>query len=118
MKKILVVEDNENIRFLYKRLFRNRKDVELTDCDSSETALVRLQDLKPDLIIVDISLPGMNGLEFTRTVKINFPDIKVLIITGHEPERYYDEAINAGAIDLISKDTGPELVQKCLDLLN
>jgi DNA-binding NarL/FixJ family response regulator len=75
------------------------------------------EENSPDLLLVDISLPGMNGIEFTRKVHNDFPEIKILIVTGHEISRYYDDAIEAGAIDVISKDVVNELVERCRALI-
>lgn len=117
MKRILIVEDSEDMRFLYKRLFRKHKELQLAETDSAEAALEMLPELKPDLIIVDISLPGINGLDLTKKVRQYYPSMKVLIVTGHEEDRYYEEAIKAGADDLVSKKIGKELVLKCLSMI-
>lgn len=93
-KKILIIEDNEDIRMLYKRMFRKEKMIEISAVESGEEALRIIPDFKPDLLFVDISLPGISGLELTRKVSQEYPSVKILVVTGHEVIRYYDEAIN------------------------
>jgi len=117
MKKMLIVEDNEDIRALYKRILRKASEIEVFEASDAYTALSMTEEISPDILLVDISLPGMNGIEFTSKIHSDFPDIKILIVTGHEVSRYYDEAIRAGAIDVISKDVVNELAERCRALL-
>jgi DNA-binding NarL/FixJ family response regulator len=117
MKRLLIVEDNEDIRALYKRILRKAPEIEVFEASDAFTALSMTEEISPDLLLVDISLPGMNGIEFTSKIHSDFPHIKILIVTGHEISRYYDDAIKAGAIDVISKDVINELVEKCRVML-
>ena len=117
-KRILIVEDNEDMQLLYRRLFREETGFEIEQTDTGEMALEKIPFLKPDLMIIDISLPGMTGLELTKIVRERHPGIKILIVTGHEVSRYYDEAIRSAADDLISKDVGLEIAAECRKLLN
>lgn len=116
-KKILIIEDNEDIRILYKRMLRKEKMIEISAVESGEEALKIIPDLKPDLLFVDISLPGISGLELTRKMRQEYPSVKILVVTGHEVIRYYDEAINSGADDLVSKEIGKDILIKCRKLL-
>ncbi|NLE00768.1 MAG: response regulator [Fibrobacter sp.] len=116
-KKILVVEDNEDIRILYKRLFRKEKDIEITETSDGESALSIVKNNRFDVLVIDISLPGMSGIELTAEIHHNFPDTKILIATGHDVSRYYDEAKKAGADDVFSKEISMELVDRCRKLM-
>lgn len=116
-KRILVVEDNSDMLLAYSRIFRSEKDIELECCERGEDALEKIPDFKPHLVMVDISLPGMNGFELTSRIREKFSTIKILIVTGHDKDRYYDQAIKLGADDLISKDIGLEIIDKCRALL-
>jgi DNA-binding NarL/FixJ family response regulator len=117
MKKILIVEDNDDMRMLYRRLFRKYKEISISECDNAEDAIRIISAEHPDLALIDISLPGKSGLELTKEISDNFKFIKILVVTAHERDRYYDDAINAGALDLVSKDIGIELVNKCMRIL-
>ncbi len=119
MKKLLIVEDNDDMILLYQRLFRKMKgEIELSTSDRGENALKLIPQFKPDLMIIDISLPGISGLELTRRVRKQYPAIKIIIVTAHEESRYYDEAIRSGADDLVSKEIGKNLVDRCKWLLS
>jgi CheY-like chemotaxis protein len=118
MKKLLIVEDNEDMRLLYKRLFRREKDWAVYESETAENALEMTPGLLPDLILVDISLPGMSGLELSQKIRRSYPLTKILIVTGHDPDRYFEAAKQAGANDLVSKEIGPGLVRMCRDLLD
>ncbi|KMQ49516.1 Two-component response regulator yesN [Chitinispirillum alkaliphilum] len=118
MKKILVVEDNEDLRILYKRLFRKTEDIQIEDVDSGEKALERAAQSTPDLMIIDISLPGITGLDLTEQIRQKYPSVKIMIVTGHEVSRYQKEAIKRGANDLVSKEIGRDIVNRCIDLIN
>jgi DNA-binding NarL/FixJ family response regulator len=118
VKKILIVEDNEDIRFLYKRMFRKEKDIQIEEATSGETALDIIMRSRPDLMLIDISLPGISGLDLTKKVRTQYPETRILIVTGHDISRYYDDAIKNGADDLISKEIGKDIVGRCRRMMN
>jgi DNA-binding NarL/FixJ family response regulator len=118
MKKVLIVEDNEDIRVLYKRMFRKEKDIELDEAISAETALEKIPQVHPDLLLIDISLPGISGLDLTSKIRNLYPEARILIVTGHEVSRYYDAAIRSGADDLVSKEIGTDIVKRCRRLMD
>lgn len=92
-KKIMIIEDNEDMQILYSRLFLREKEIELIKLEKAEHAIKMLPQISPDLIIVDISLPGISGLDFTKIVHERYPDLKIVIATGHEVSRYHDQAL-------------------------
>ncbi|KMP11934.1 chemotaxis protein CheY [Candidatus Nitromaritima sp. SCGC AAA799-C22] len=82
MKKILVVDDEENIRLLYKEeLVEDGYDVALAS--SAEKAMKIIKEDKPDLITLDIKLPGMDGIEFMRRLKEEDQDIPVILCSAY-----------------------------------
>jgi len=82
MKKILVVDDEENIRFLYKEeLTEDGYDVALAG--SADEALERLKTEKPDLVTLDIKMPGMDGIETLRKIKEIDKDVPVILCTAY-----------------------------------
>lgn len=95
---------------MYKVLFRKSPDIRVEGMfDTAEEALEAFPNLQPDLAVVDISLPRMNGIELTRILKKTFPDIRILIATGHDPEAYMGEAFDAGADAFVQKGNGKEV---------
>jgi DNA-binding NarL/FixJ family response regulator len=117
-RKIIVVEDHEDMRELYKVLFRRHPDIEIFEAENGEEALELLGHNPTDLAIVDISLPGMSGIELSRQISRTHPGMRILIVTGHEPGQYSEEAQKAGADDLVSKNSAFEIVSHAIRLLD
>lgn len=108
-KLVLVVDDEEDVEFLFRQQFRReiREDrIRFYFARSAELALDFLQN-HPDpslvLILSDINMPGMNGLELLRIIKSQSPTMKVFIITAYEDENNYQTAQKYGADDYIQK---------------
>jgi DNA-binding NarL/FixJ family response regulator len=118
MKRIGIVEDSEDMQFIYKRMFRRIKDVEIVfQTATAEMALEELARASLDLIIVDISLPGMDGIELTRMLRARYPGLKIFIATGHDREAYESTSLEAGADAFISKGEGDKLLAEVSRLL-
>ncbi len=100
---ILVVDDSESMRFVIEQTLRNAGYVNAASTHSAESALDLLQAQKIDLILMDINMPGMNGIEATQRIKDNaaLADIAVIIITGNADEATMTKAFDAGATDFI-----------------
>lgn len=102
-KKILLVEDNADVRQLLA-LFISRLGYKVFEAATGLEAIDRASAVRPDLIIMDFRLPGMNGIEATRQLKVNSStkDITVLIITGYSGVDAR-RALDAGAADILHK---------------
>lgn len=113
--RVFIVEDNADMRFILKRILKkNFPQIEaIGESDSAEEALIEIPNFKPKLVLVDISLPGMDGIELIRRLKPASPALCVLVVTGHELDIYKQSALQAGAIDIISK-TDYDLLLKCV----
>lgn len=90
----------------------------IVNINQGEAALERIPSTHPHLVLVDISLRGMRGLDMTRKLHNLYPEIRILIVTGHEIARYYNDAIKSGADDLVSKGIGKDIVSRCRRLLD
>jgi len=103
--KVLVVEDNTLFRQLFKEILHDRfPSVEIHEAVNGKEALREIETLRPNLIFMDIRLPGENGLELTQKVKAQYPDIVVIILTGYDlPE--YRQASSQYADYFFSKDS-------------
>ena len=87
--KVLIVEDSTLFRQLFKEMLHSRfPSVEIYEAIDGEEALKKVEALHPDLIFMDIKLPGENGLQLTRKVKARFPKIVVIILTGYDLPEY------------------------------
>lgn len=103
--RVLIVEDNTLFRQLFKETLHNRfPSVEIYEAIDGEEALLQVEIFRPNLIFMDIRLPGENGLELTRKIKTLYPNIIVIILTGYDlPE--YREASSRYADHFFSKDS-------------
>jgi DNA-binding NarL/FixJ family response regulator len=87
--KVLVVDDNELYRKDLVEFLKIQDDVEVVGVAKDGEGALRLTDsLRPDLILMDVSMPGMGGLEAARSVKLRYPWIKVVFVTIHEERTY------------------------------
>ena len=82
MKKILVVDDEENIRFLYKEELEDL-GYQVTVAATAQEAMEKIQEDKPDIITLDIKMPGMDGIEFMRKLKEDKGDIPVILCSAY-----------------------------------
>ncbi|MBD6620497.1 response regulator [Komarekiella sp. 'clone 1'] len=107
--KIMIVDDEQDVQFLFRQKFRRElkeNQIKLYFAFSAEEALERLQSKLincPILIVTDINMPGMNGLEMLKIIKDNYPNLKVIIITAYDDEHNYLTAKKYGADDYITK---------------
>ncbi|MEG4352149.1 response regulator [Microcoleus sp. LAD1_D5] len=115
--KVMVVDDEEDIQSLFKQKFRKEikaGQIEFHFALSAKTALDYLENPKKAsivLILSDINMPGMNGLELLRIIKQKFPDIKVFMITAYGDETNYQTAISYGSDDYITKPVNFETLK-------
>jgi CheY-like chemotaxis protein len=107
--KIMVVDDEQDVQFLFEQRFRRelrQNRISLYFTLSAEEALEQLQNNKSEclsLILTDINMPGMNGLELLKIIKENFPHLKVFVITAYNDENNYQTAQQYGADEYITK---------------
>lgn len=100
--RILIVDDEKSIRELLKKQFEE-EGCEVRVAESAEAGLAMLKRFDPAVAVVDIVLPGMDGLQFLSQIKQESPDTEVLIITGHTSGERAFKAIRQGAYDYIEK---------------
>ena len=99
---ILIVDDDKSIRYSLKRMFEERS-IEAATAGSGEEALKRLKEKLPDLIVMDVKMPGMSGLEVLREMRKLHPKLLVIIITAHGTTETAIEAMKLGAYDYVLK---------------
>lgn len=114
-KKIYIVDDHPLMR---KGLAMTiEKEIGFEVCgqsESAEKALSEMIDLKPDVAVVDISLPGMNGIELIKNVLHQEPDLKILVVSRHDEELYAERALRAGAKGYLMKLEAAEVMISAL----
>jgi len=104
--KVLVADDHTILRQGIKALLDNQAGIEVIgEAKDGREALELVERLLPDVILMDIGMPGLNGLEATRRIKKKFPGIKVLVLTMYTNEEYVFQILNAGANGYLVKET-------------
>ncbi len=117
---ILIIEDHELTRFGLKTAFGDAEFLnQLFEADSAEKGIEIFQNEKIDLIIMDLGLPNMNGIDATKKIRSMDKDIKIVILTSHNDEKEVLNSIKAGANAYCSKEINPQrlvsVVQSVLD---
>ena len=107
--KVIICDDQDIVRDGLKMLLQLEKDIQVLDIASegSEAVEMALRE-KPDLVLMDLKMPIMNGVDATREIKARCPDVKVLVLTTYGTEDWVLAAINAGASGYLLKDTPRE----------
>lgn len=107
--KILIVDDHEVVRDGLKNILTSLDNISIAgEAGNGEDAVKMYTSIKPDLVIMDISMPGMNGIEATRVIKEKDPDARILILTMHDNQEYLNQIIRSGAKGFILKNTDKE----------
>lgn len=105
---VLLAEDHTIVRKGLRALLGAEADIAVVAEAEDGRAAVRLaQQRRPDVVVMDISMPGLNGIEATRQIKTQLPDTKVLILTRHADEAYIHAILEAGAVGYIVKKAAP-----------
>ncbi|HEU5280838.1 MAG TPA: UvrY/SirA/GacA family response regulator transcription factor [Gammaproteobacteria bacterium] len=109
MIKVLLVDDHELVRLGIKRLLQDVHGFKVVgEASSGEDAVLLAKELMPDVIVMDVQMPGIGGLEATRKMLRHNPDVKILALTVYEDEPYPSRFLQAGAAGYITKGCDPE----------
>jgi len=109
MIKVLIADDHSIVRAGLRRIVEESGDMEvIAEASDGRGALLQVQKEKPDVAVIDISMPGLDGLEVTAQLHAGYPKLPVIILTMHEEEQYVIRAIEAGAMGYITKRSAPE----------
>ncbi|OFY84243.1 MAG: DNA-binding response regulator [Bacteroidetes bacterium RIFCSPLOWO2_12_FULL_35_15] len=115
MIKIVIADDHRIVRDGLKSLLSDEKDILIIgEAANGEEALNKTHELKPDILMADISMPGMNGIEMTRILCKEDSKTKVLIVSMHDNEDYINQALEAGASGYLLKDSSKEELLKAI----
>jgi two-component system response regulator NreC len=107
--RLLLVDDHQIVRAGLRMLFQAEADMEIVgEVSSGDEAIQAVHDLKPDVVLMDVVMPGMSGMEATRRIKETNPEVAVLALTMHEDEQYFFEMLNAGASGYVPKRAAPD----------
>jgi DNA-binding NarL/FixJ family response regulator len=109
MIRILLVDDQVIIRQGLKALLELQEDLQVVgSADNGQTAIEQVEALQPDVVLIDIQMPGMDGVTATRIICQRFAGTKVLVLSGYDDNEYLADALRAGARGYLLKDTPAE----------
>lgn len=113
MINLLLVDDHELVRTGLKRILEDQCDMKVIgEASTGEEAIRFVRQEKPDVVIMDVNMPGIGGLETTRKLKHIHPDVKIIVVTVHVDEPYPTRMLEAGATGYLTKGCAvDEIVQ-------
>lgn len=107
--RVLIVDDHDLLRTGLVSFLQTQPDIEIVgDINSGRRAIELFETTQPDVVIMDITMPEMDGMEATRQLKSKFPECQVLVLTVHEDKEYLFEMLTAGASGYLTKEAASE----------
>jgi DNA-binding NarL/FixJ family response regulator len=104
--RILLADDHETVREGLKAILNAQEDMEVVgEADDGDTAVSRAVQYQPDVVVMDVSMPRLNGLDATRNVRSRCPHCKVLTLTRHSDAGFVDQLLRAGASGYVLKQS-------------
>ena len=117
--RILLVDDHPIVREGIKSALSKKKNISIVgEAATGEEAMVKARKLSPDVILMDINMPGMSGLETTRRLRKSVPDSKILAVTMHENREYVLEMTQLGARGYVFKDSSPSELLRAIEAVH
>ncbi len=108
---VLLVDDHAVVREGYRRLLEQHgKIIVVGECDTAETALAQFERLNPDVVVMDIALPGASGIEVLRLMRQRRPASRILMFSMYEEAIYADRSMRAGASGYVTKASAPNVL--------
>ena len=117
--RLLIVDDHEVVRLGLRTLLTDEPDLDvIAEAGTAEEALVQVANHHPDVVILDIQLPGRSGLEACQEIRNQFPETQVVILTSHGGEGFAEQALRAGAAGYVLKQVGNEELVRAVRAAN
>lgn len=116
--RLMIADDHALLRQGLRNVLELEEELEIVgEASDGEDAIKQVKTLRPDVVLLDLNMPRMNGIEVARWVKKNYPEIQILILTIHEDENYMFEVIRAGALGYLLKDVEPSMLVKAIHVV-
>lgn len=109
--KVLITDDHTLVREGLRKILSTEEAIEVVgEAEDGQQAIEQAMKIKPDIILMDITMPKVNGIEATRIIKNEYPEIGIIALTIHDQEEYLFELIKAGASGYVLKDISSDLL--------
>jgi DNA-binding NarL/FixJ family response regulator len=113
--RVILADDHALVRAGLRKLLEHTPGIQVVgEANSGSALLAMAHDLHPDLVLMDISMPGQSGLETTTQLRLICPKIKVMILSMHQSEEYVRQALRNGAVGYLLKDAAPAELEDAL----
>jgi len=117
--RVLVADDHALVREGIRKVIEDPERMEVVgEAKDGDEALERVAELQPDVIVLDVTMPGRSGLEVTRELVERHPELRILILTMHDKQEYVLDAVRAGAHGYVLKDGDPSELQHAIEVVN
>ena len=115
--RVLVVDDQDIVRAGLCSLLERQARLEIVgQAEDGNEAVAMAAEFRPDVVLMDLSMPGKSGIEATREIKRSWPEVYVLALTIHEEEAYFFETLSAGASGYVPKRASPDDLLAAIDV--
>jgi two-component system invasion response regulator UvrY len=113
--RVLLADDHAVVRTGFRLLLQSHSEVSVIgEADSGETACQRYDELTPDVLVLDLAMPGMGGLEALKRIRAHDPQARVLALSAHDDAMHARRAFREGALGFLSKRSAPEALMEAL----
>jgi two-component system invasion response regulator UvrY len=106
--KVMLVDDHALVRMGFRMLLADAKVEVVAECDSGEQACIEYPRVRPDVVVMDVSMPGMGGLEAVRRLVAQDSKARILALSAHEDSAHPQRLLRAGALGYVTKRSAPD----------
>ena len=119
MIKVLIADDYAIVRHGMRRMLEEQEDIQIVgEAADGHEAIQKVRETTPDVILLDMSMPGMDGLDVTKQLKEMDPKVRILILTMHAEQQYVPRLMRAGAMGYVTKHAAPEELVKAIHVIH
>jgi two-component system invasion response regulator UvrY len=116
---VMLADDHAVVRMGFRLLLEGAPDIRVVaEAESGEDAVRRYQEVRPDVLVLDLSMPGIGGLEALSRILAREPGARVLVLTAHEDAMHAKRVLKAGALGYLSKRTAPEALIQAIRMVH
>ena len=117
--RVLIADDHAIVRAGIRLLLDSQEGIEIVgEAKDGAEAVAKTRELAPDVVLMDVAMPGLSGLEATREIRQTNPDTRILMLTMHDDEEYFFQAVSLGASGYILKEATPEEVVSAIRIVS